>query len=134
MTTPDSITPTTQLWSIIIGVYDDWVPLTDCLRSLAEQTNGPSFEVIIVDDGSSEPAPEVIHNWSRSYPLTVVRQPHAGISVARNRGIQLSKGATLLFVDADCRFEKGCLAALESTVNTSPQHYFFQLHLVGDCT
>jgi glycosyltransferase involved in cell wall biosynthesis len=134
MATRDSICPTTPLWSVIIGVYDDWVPLNDCLRSLALQVSGPSFEVIIVDDGSSEAAPEVIHCWIHCYPLTIVRQPHAGISVARNRGIQVSKGSLVLFVDADCRFEKNCLAALDSAVRNSPRHDFFQLHLVGDCS
>jgi glycosyltransferase involved in cell wall biosynthesis len=132
MATRDPISPTTPLWSIIIGVYNDWVPLDGCLRSLTEQTTGPSFEVIVVDDGSNESAPEAIRQWSRICPLTVVRQPHAGISAARNYGIQLSRGAALLFVDADCRLEKDSLAALDTVVNNSPQHDFFQLRLVGD--
>jgi glycosyltransferase involved in cell wall biosynthesis len=132
MATRDAISPSTPQWSIIIGVYDDWVPLDGCLRSLSQQTNGPSFEVIVVDDGSRETAPEVIQDWIGSYPLTIVRQHHAGISVARNRGIQVSKGSILLFVDADCRFENNCLAALDSTIKQSPQHDCFQLHLIGD--
>jgi glycosyltransferase involved in cell wall biosynthesis len=134
MATRDSISLTTPLWSIIIGVYDDWMPLNDCLRSLAQQQNGPGFEVIVVDDGSNEAAPEVIRQWNRSYTLTIVRQAHAGISVARNRGIQVSNGSILLFVDADCRLEKNCLAALESTIRSAPRHDCFQLHLVGDCS
>ncbi|HTA24108.1 MAG TPA: glycosyltransferase family 2 protein [Terriglobales bacterium] len=134
MATRDSISPTTPLWSIVIGVYNDWVPLNACLRSLTQQANAPNFEVIVVDDGSSEPTPDYIQQWVQSYPLTIVRQPHAGISVARNRGVQESKGSALLFVDADCRFEKDCLVALDSAINNSPQHDFFQLHLVGDCS
>ena len=134
MVARDPISTTTPLFSIIIGVYNDWVPLDHCLRSLAQQTNGPSFEVIIVDDGSSEAAPEFIRQWIRCYPLTIVGQPHAGIPSARNRGIQVSRGAVLLFVDADCRTQMGCLAALGTTVADSPQHDYFQLHLVGDCS
>jgi glycosyltransferase involved in cell wall biosynthesis len=134
MATRDLTSPTTPLWSIIIGVYDDWVPLNDCLHSLAQQTNGPGFEVIVVDDGSKEVVPQVIRQWNRSYTLAVLRQSHAGISVARNRGIQVSKGSILLFVDADCRLEKNCLAALESTISNAPRHDCFQLHLVGDCS
>ena len=134
MATRDSISLAAPLWSIIIGVYDDWMPLNECLRSLAQQENGPGFEVIVVDDGSNEAASEVIQQWNRSYPLTILRYAHAGISVARNRGIQVSKGSILLFVDADCRLEKNCLAALDSTISNAPRHDSFQLHLVGDCS
>jgi glycosyltransferase involved in cell wall biosynthesis len=127
------ISTTMPLFSIIIGVYNDWIALDPCLRSLAQQTHGPRFEVIVVDDGSSEAAPEVIRQWVRYLPLTIVRQSHAGISAARNHGIQISRGSVLLFVDADCRLQTDCLAALGSTITDSPQHNCFQLHLVGDC-
>src|ERR1700680_1740553 len=124
----------TPLFSIIIGVYNDWVSLGQCLHSLAQQGNGPRFEVIIVDDGSKEVAPEFICHWIRRYPLTIVRQSHAGISVARNRGVLLSEGSALVFVDADCRLQENCLAALASTIADSPEHDYFQLHLLGDCS
>ncbi len=120
------------LFSIIIAVYNDWIPLDRCLRSLPEGTNAPSFEVIIVDDGSREPAPEFIHRWASSYPLTVVRQPHEGIATARNRGIQISRGSVMLFIDADCKLQTDCLTTLASTIRDSPQHNCFQLHLTGD--
>lgn len=120
--------------SIIIAVYNDWMRLDSCLRSLAEQGNGPEFEVIVVDDGSNDPAPEMIRHWEQALPLTMARQSHAGISAARNHGIQLSKGSVLLFVDADCRLQANCLAALEVTIASSPQHNSFQLRLIGDCS
>lgn len=120
-------------FSIVIAVYNDWVLLNECLQSLAGQANAPDFEAIVVDDGSGEPAPEFIQQWARRYPLTIVREPHTGIPAARNRGIQVSRGSVLVFVDADCRFNKDCLAALGSTVANS-RHDYFQLHLVGDCT
>jgi len=130
----DSVSTTTPQFSIIIGVCNDWVLLDHCLRSLAQQTNGPSFEVIIVDDGSTEDAPEFIRRWIRYYPLTVVTQSHAGIPAARNHGVQISRGSLLVFVDADCRLQAGCLAALDSTITDSPQRDYFQLHLIGDCS
>jgi glycosyltransferase involved in cell wall biosynthesis len=110
------------LFSIIIAAYNDWTALDACLRSLAEQKHGPSFEVIVVDDGSTEAAPDVIRQWVRCLSLTIVRQPHAGISAARNHGIQISRGSVLLFVDADCRTQIGCLATLVTTIANSPQH------------
>jgi glycosyltransferase involved in cell wall biosynthesis len=122
------------LFSIIIAVYNDWAVLEGCLQSLARQANGPSFEVVIVDDGSTDPAPGYLLSPSFSYPLTRIPQNHAGIPVARNRGIQSSKGEVLLFVDADCRLQINCLAALASAVARLPQHDCFQLHLVGNCS
>ena len=95
-------------------VFNDWIALDPCLRSLEQQANGPSFEVIVVDDGSGEAAPEVIRQWVPRLPLTIVRQDHAGIPTARNRGVQISRGSILLFIDADCRFQTNCLTALES--------------------
>jgi len=120
--------------SIVVAVYNDWIALDSCLHSIAQQGHGPGLEVVVVDDGSSELAPEKIHQWKNALPLTIVRQPHAGTSAARNCGIQYSTGSTLLFVDADCRLQANCLGALESAITTNPQHNYFQLRLIGDCS
>jgi glycosyltransferase involved in cell wall biosynthesis len=132
MTQHEQDSSPTPLFSIVIPVYNDWRALDQCLQSLARQRNGPRFEVIIVDDGSTETAPEFIRGWAYSYPLAIIRQAHTGIPAARNRGIRDSQGVVLLFVDADCRLQPNCLAALGSTIVHSPQHDCFQLRLVGD--
>jgi len=125
---------TDPLFSVIIAVFNDWDPLDRCLESLAQQEYAPGFEVIVVDDGSRESAPEFIRQWKRHYRLTVDRQPHGGISITRNRGAQISRGSVLLFLDADSRLQTNCLAALDSAITNSFQHNFFQLHLIGDYT
>ena len=133
MGTPHLASITRPVFSIIIAVYNDWESLEQCLQSLAQQADGPSFEIIIADDGSTEPAPEFIRQWQRYYYLTIERGHHEGISTARNRGAQISRGSVLLFVDADSRLQTNCLAALNAAITTSPQHNCFQLRLVGDC-
>lgn len=122
------------LFSVLITVYNDWDALAECLGAIGGQVDPPSFEVVIVDDGSKEPAPESIRKWENIFPLTIVREAHAGIPVARNRGVAESKGEILLFTDADCRFEANCLSELARTIARSPQHRCFQLHLAGDCS
>jgi glycosyltransferase involved in cell wall biosynthesis len=124
----------TPLFSIIVAVYNDWAMVEGCLQSLARQTNAPFFEVILVDDGSTEPAPEYIPNSTFSYPVTLIRQPHTGIPSARNRGASTSYGSVLLFVDADSRLQTNGLAALSSALARSPRDDYFQLRLVGNCS
>jgi glycosyltransferase involved in cell wall biosynthesis len=126
----DSTTP--PVFSIVIPVYNDWTSLDQCLQSLGRQSNSPSFEVIVVDDGSTENAPESIRSSVKRYRLTAIRQAHAGIPAARNHGIRASKGEVVLFVDADCRLRANCLAILGQTITRSPQHDCFQLRLLGN--
>jgi glycosyltransferase involved in cell wall biosynthesis len=120
------------VFSIVVATYNDWSVLGGCLQSLSQQNGAPSFEVIVADDGSTEPAPEPIRDWSHHYSLTINRQAHGGISVARNRGIQAARGSVLLFIDADCRLEPNCLANLARKLEELPRQSCFQLHLVGD--
>ncbi|MFY9802490.1 MAG: glycosyltransferase [Candidatus Acidiferrales bacterium] len=133
MTEHETVAATQTLFSIIIAVYQDWAPLDKCLQSLAPQKDEVSCEIIVVDDGSGADAPESIRRWINYCPLKIIRQPHAGISTARNRGVQAAKGEVLVFADADCRFQTNSLAALARAVAEFPQHKYFQLHLVGDC-
>lgn len=121
------------LFSVIISVHNDWLPLEKCLESLAQQSEAHGFEVVVVDDGSDHAPPDYIHESAYRYPLTIVRQAHAGIPTARNLGIQVSKGAILVFTDADCRLEPNCLARLGGAIASS-RNGCFQLHLVGDCS
>jgi glycosyltransferase involved in cell wall biosynthesis len=69
-----------------------------------------------------------------TYAISVIAQVHTGIPSARNRGILAANGTVLLFVDADCRLQRDCLSALSSMITQSPQHDFFQLRLVGNCS
>lgn len=119
-------------FSIVVPVYDDWAPLKACLESLAGQTNSPRFEVVIVDDGSSSEAPKSILHFDHCFPLSILRQSHAGIAAARNRGIQNAKGAILLFTDSDCRLDSKCLSVLNENIARSPEHSYFQLRIAGD--
>jgi glycosyltransferase involved in cell wall biosynthesis len=134
MDSPNSAPRFRAMMSIVIAVYDDWGPLDGCLQSLADQDYRPDIEVIVADDGSGQPAPDSIWSWNRRFALTILRQPHLGISSARNLGVRNSKGDVILFVDADCRFQSNCLATLRASIVDNPQHDFFQLRITGDCS
>lgn len=117
-------------FSLIVAVYNDWESLGACLRSLQDQRDPPSFEVIVVDDGSDRAAPAELTGFPFSF--TLLRQNHSSIGAARNYGIGASNGSVLLFTDADCRLQPDCLSALDNCIANGPRHDFFQLNLTGD--
>src|SRR5271169_4544235 len=103
-------------FTMVIATFNDWQPLNECLRSLAEQIGAPSFEVVVADDGSREETPAFIRDWSERFPLMVLREAHEGISAARNRGVLHARGEAVVFVDADCKLRNDCLSTLAATM------------------
>src|SRR5437016_7299072 len=92
--------PSSPFISVIICVYNDWNSLENCLGSLSRQQDAPTFEIIVVDDGSSESVPELLK--VNKHLIQFIRQPHAGIPTARNTGIRAAVGDVFLFTDSDC--------------------------------
>ena len=75
-----------------------------------ELANG-SFEVIVVDDGSTDATPQVIKELSARHEPRVVRQPPRGVGGARNAAIEAARGEIVLFLDDDLVCEPGLFAA-----------------------
>jgi glycosyltransferase involved in cell wall biosynthesis len=100
----DQATPTL---SIILPVYNGARFLKDALRSALEQQH-PSFEILIIDDGSTDNTPAIVA--ATSGPIRYFRQENRGPSAARNRGIRLARGSVLAFLDADDLWPPGKLA------------------------
>lgn len=93
--------------SVIIPVYNGQTVITRCLDALAGQTvPTDQFEVIVVDDGSTDQTVARVERWAvehRSMLVQIAQQDHAGPAAARNRGATLAQAPLLLFTDADCR-------------------------------
>jgi glycosyltransferase involved in cell wall biosynthesis len=100
--------------SVIIPARDAASTLGRTLGVLAEQDLEHDFEVIVVDDGSSDETAKLVE---RSPHAVLLRQPGAGPGPARNRGAEAASGRALAFTDADCFPERDWLreglAALE---------------------
>lgn len=88
-------------FSIIIPVYNAEQYLERCVQSIRRQTYG-EYEVLLVDDGSKDNSKKICSDIEKSDPrFLFISKEHAGVSAARNYGIQKAKGKYLVFVDAD---------------------------------
>lgn len=100
---------TALLCSVIVPVYNGQATILGCLEALAGQqmAEAPAdrFEVIVVDDGSTDGTRGVVEGWmarQSSGRWRLLSQPNAGPAAARNSGAGAAKGSILLFTDADC--------------------------------
>lgn len=87
--------------SVIIPTRNRASLLDESLASLAMQTASGRFETIVVSDGSTDDTLAVCDRWAARMPLTVVESPAAGISVAKNIGVDVATAPLLLFFDDD---------------------------------
>lgn len=88
------------LVSVVVAMYNAEMHISECIRSLLRQDFPKErYEVIVVDDGSTDSSPGVIRRFPE---VTYIRQENSGPSAARNRGINISRGDFVAFVDSDC--------------------------------
>ena len=104
--------------SIIIPVYNASITLERCLNSIFCQTTQYSFEVILVDDGSTDNSMEII-KARKEENIILWQQQNAGPAVARNKGLELAKGEYCTYIDADDYWEK---EYIEKTVSFLENH------------
>ena len=87
--------------SVVVPVYNVRPYLDRCVESLLAQTL-PRFELLLVDDGSTDGSGERCDWWAaKDRRIRVLRQANAGQSAARNKGVRESSGNWISFVDAD---------------------------------
>ncbi len=100
--------------SVIIPVYNTGSLLTRCVESLFVSVCDPDrFEILLIDDGSTDDSLAVAIALSENYPqLRVIAQANQGLSGARNTGIDSAKGEYLWFVDSDDYVAPGSLSVL----------------------
>lgn len=102
------------IFSVIIPTYNRANEVSELLNSLANQTIADSlFEILIVDDGSTDNTEEVINNTKTKSALniTFLKQNHKGPGEARNFGMKEAKGEYFLFIDSDCIADENWLTA-----------------------
>jgi GT2 family glycosyltransferase len=91
--------------SVIIPYHNAAATLPLCLAALATQQPGFDFEIVCVDNNSTDDSATVVTRFAQEHPeLTVVSVAEAspGPAAARNRGLQTARGQVLCFTDSDC--------------------------------
>ncbi len=132
-----------DLVSIVIPVYNAEPYLEECLQSVQQQTY-PFIEVILINDGSTDQSEELIKKFTaRDARFKSFRQENRGLGFTRNRGISLSAGKYVFFLDADDKIPPKAVETLVSAIEKydadyavgkvlrfSPERIFVPLRLI----
>jgi len=103
--------------SIIIPVYNKADYIVPCLHSLLAQEFSGDFEVVCVDDGSTDGSGDLCDRLAREDSrVSVVHTPNGGVTAARREGVARATGRYVLFVDADDGLLPGALQLLYDTI------------------
>ncbi len=109
------------LFSVIIPAYNYADYLTATVNSVLCQ-EGDDYEVVIVDDGSTDRTPDVAEKLAAENPdrIRYVHQDNAGPGAARNRGVLEARGRFCLFLDADDSMLANALATFRAVIKRCP--------------
>jgi glycosyltransferase involved in cell wall biosynthesis len=105
---PAQLLSRTPRVSVVVCSYNGGRTLEQCLRSL-QSLDYPNYEVILVDDGSTDHTREIA---ARFPEVITIHQPNQGLSVARNVGLRAATGSVIAYTDSDCFADPNWLSHL----------------------
>lgn len=109
----NTVTNTMDL-SVVVPAYNVEQYIEQCVISILEQKTKYQYEIIIVNDGSSDRTSEILKNFEDNRNIRVIHQENRGFSGARNRALERYNGRYLMFVDSDDYILPG---AIENLLN-----------------
>lgn len=120
--------------SFIIPVYNTEEYVESCIKSLLEQDiSKDEYEIICVNDGSSDGSLKVLKHFSRTYSnVIVINQKNSGVCASRNKGLAAARGDYIWFIDSDDFIQKNILGTLVKLLKDTQcerlviSHYFFE--------
>lgn len=120
-----------DLVSIIIPVYNKEKYIKDTIESVLNQTYS-NFELILVNDGSTDLSTKIIERYEDEYPqIKVIHQRNEGVASARNNGIKHSNGIFICFLDADDLLDKNFLLKMREGVSDKNVAFCNHYSLLG---
>lgn len=112
-----------QLISIIVPVYNRRDEVNDLLHSLSQQTDS-DFEVVIVEDGSTDGCEDICRRYMPALRLQYFMKSNEGRSIARNYGMERADGDFFVFVDSDCILPPDYISSLKKALAQRPADCF----------
>ncbi|REE82153.1 cellulose synthase/poly-beta-1,6-N-acetylglucosamine synthase-like glycosyltransferase [Lutibacter oceani] len=103
-------------FSIIIPVYNRPQEIDELLQSLTKQTFQKSFEVIVVEDGSTIKADKILKKYSEKLNLKYFFKENSGAGASRNFGMQQASGNYFIIFDSDCIIPPNYLVEVEKAL------------------
>jgi len=105
------------VFSVIIPVYNHADTLTKAIESVLQQTF-PSFELIVVNDGSTEDIDAIVDKYRRNiHNFVYINKGNGGVSDARNVGINHARGNYICFLDADDEYYDNHLSTIKDLID-----------------
>jgi len=127
-------------FSILVPVYNVEKYLEQCVDSLLSQTYGGDYEIILVDDGSTDSSADICDSYVEKYPqkIKAIHKKNEGLISARDVGIENAQGEYCLFVDSDDFAEDTLLQVVNDEIekNNNPDMviYSFKYYDNGKIT
>jgi glycosyltransferase involved in cell wall biosynthesis len=108
--------------TVVIPAYNAAATLGATLAALAAQREAPDFEVVLVDDGSTDDTLAVARRLARlDERVKVLSVDHGGSAHARNAGIEAARGDFIAFLDADDTWERDFLEVMNAALTAAPR-------------
>ena len=113
--------------SIVIPVFNSEKTISVCLESIFNDLPTFQYEIIAINDGSSDNSLEILETFQKKYveKIKIITQENRGVSEARNQGIKEASGEWLMFVDSDDFLSKGWSKIIEKHLKTENQFVIF---------
>lgn len=111
-------------YSFIIPVYNRPQEIQELLESLTNMEFSDSFEIVIIEDGSSETAEEIVSQFSRKLDISYYFKPNSGPGDSRNYGMKKAKGNYFIIFDSDCLIPSHYLQTVHDFLSKTFYHCF----------
>lgn len=111
-------------FSFVIPVYNRPVEIKELLESMADQTYTRKFEVVIVEDGSSDTAEAVVNEFDNKLAISYYKKQNTGPGDSRNFGMLKAKGNYFVILDSDCILPPSYLSTVAKALENEFVHCY----------
>ncbi len=102
--------------SFIVPVFNSANTIDNTLQSILDQQTKLNYEIIVVDDGSTDNIDEILEKYCKESKILYYKKENSGVASTRNFGVKKAKGDYIIFVDSDDYISKSLLSDIEKYI------------------